>query len=329
MKKTVLIVVMCIVAALMIFRCETSRKDKKEVGKENNYLETHYIFDKNFRISHSKTDFTKSKYDYKGMISADTLRYFRFLGQKFTIKSPERLEEHYQQVEQYLQSQFSETDARKLIKTYRQYLDCQISLARDSRFQIQSPDLRQILNLLSKIQNYRREKMGKETADALFGGEIKEKEYFVRREMIVANEALYGKDKEGRLEQLRKDMWEGSVPPAIPDDNDYNRYRFKMQMYERDFKAMNAEERGKKIAEFREEFFTPEQIEKLREVDKQMDAEEENLKRYREAERKLLLEKGLTETARSQKIRALQDEFFGQEAEAFRREEDIRKSLEK
>ncbi len=41
-----------------------------------------------------------------------------------------------------------------------------------------------MLSMLYKVQNYRREKLGKETADALFGSEVKENEYLIRRAII-------------------------------------------------------------------------------------------------------------------------------------------------
>lgn len=329
MKKAVLIVGICVVAALIIFRCaNTPRKTTVEV-KPKEYPEMHYIFDNNFRQMQSQTDFSQSKYSYQGTITADTLRYFKFLGQKFTVKSLDNVQDHYSRVEQYLHTQFRAADARQLFAIYRQYLDCQIVLATDVKYQVKSPDLREMLKLLQTIHNFRREKMGKETADRLFGAEIKEKEYFLRREIVVANETLYGKEKEQRLDKLKSDMWKGMPVPQIPNDNDYNRYRFKMQIYERDLREMSQKDREKMINEFRNEFFSPQQIKKLREVDAQMAAEEENLKRYREAERKLLEDRNLTQEARNAKIKTLQDEFFKEEAEAFRREEGIRKNLNK
>lgn len=328
MKKTVVILGICVVAAFIIYHCHTPRKATVPIKKPD-YSEMPYIFDKNFRSLQPPTDFSPGKYSFRGNVTADTLDYFKFLGQKFIVQSLDNVKEHYNQVEQYLHVQYSKPDARKLFEIYRRYLDCQIVLATDAKYQIKSLELAQTLKLLLTIQNFRRERLGKETADALFGAEIKTKEYFVRREIILANEALYGKDKEEKLEKLKNDMWEGTVAPQPPSDNDYNRYRLKMQMYDKDLREMNPKDRQKMVDKFREEFFSPEQIEKLHEVDAQMAAEEKNLARYREAERKLLEDKSLTREARDSKIKALQRQFFKQDAEAFRREEDIKKNLNK
>jgi len=171
--------------------------------------------------------------------------------------------------------------------------------------------------------------LDRETADALFGAEVKEKEYFLRREMIIADPALYGRDKERRLDKLKSDMWEGEAIPIGEDDIPYNRYQLKMQLYAKDLAGLGEKERKLKIEEFRKEFFTREQIGKLRNADARMAGEKETLKRYREAEKKILEARDMPRVQSKQKINALQDEYFGEEADAFRRAEAIRKGLEK
>ncbi len=67
---------------------------------------------------------------------------------------------------------------------------------------------------------------------------------------------------------------------------------------------------------------------KLRETDDQIAREKEKLERYRAAEKRILNVKNITQQEKEKKIRLLQDEFFGKEAEAFRRREAIRKGAE-
>jgi lipase chaperone LimK len=329
-KLKIAVILVCIlVCGIIVFGAINSRRDKTRNADRNNYLQTHYIFDKKFLVKMTGTDFSKDKYNFQGLITADTLRYFRFLDRKFELKSIDALDDHYHQIRQYLVSQYQEADARKLFDIYRNYLDCEIKLATNGQYHAQTPDLRKLLDLLFRIQIFRREKMGKETADALFGGEVKEKEYFLRKEIILADPALYGKEKERGLRKLEMDMWEGSIVPVDAHDNPYNQYMSRKQMYQKDLHEADEKNRGRMIEEFRREFFSAEQMKRLREVDAQMAAEAENLKRYREAEQKILNTKNMPDTQRNEKIKALQDKFFGADADAFRRLEAIQRDLKK
>jgi hypothetical protein len=62
-------------------------------------------------------------------------------------------------------------------------------------------------------------------------------------------------------------------------------------------------------------------MKKLAAVDDRISEEQEMLKRYRMAEREILLKKYITQGEKNKRITALQDEFFGRDAEAFRRRE--------
>jgi lipase chaperone LimK len=232
-------------------------------------------------------------------------------------------------VKQYLNSQFRESEAKELFEIYQKYLECQIKISNDSKYKGKTPDPKHLLSLLYTIQNFRREKLGKETADALFGREVKENEYLLRKALIIGDNMLYGKEKESRLQQLKDDMWDGDVISMLEDTNPYNRYQLKLQLYRRDLSALGEKEREIKIEEFRKEFFSKEQIKRLHDVDKQFTLEKQNMERYREAEQKILDLRDMPQEEKNKRIKSLQDEFLGKEAEAFRRREAMRKGLEK
>ncbi len=171
--------------------------------------------------------------------------------------------------------------------------------------------------------------MGKENADMLFGSEVKEREYNLRRAIIIGDNTLYGKEKEARLQKLKSDMWDGEVNLMVEESNPYNRYQFKMQLYQKDLSELGEKEQKLKIDEFRKEFFTKEEIKKLAAVDKQIAQEKQNMERYRLAERNILNLRDIPSEEKAKRIKLLQDEFFSKEAEAFRRREAMRKALEK
>jgi lipase chaperone LimK len=328
-KKKILISV--VIAAVMVFIISrligylNHRHDKAQEA----YLEKHYIFDKNFQTGQGNIDSSRNKYFSHGIVTAETLNLFRSLEQKFAEKSINELSEHFNKVKQYLNSQFGESEAKKLFEIYQKYLECQIKISNDSKYEVKTPDPQHLLSLLYTVQNFRREKLGKETADALFSREVKKNEYSLRKAIIIGDNTLYGKEKESRLQKLKADMWDDDVISMLEDTNPYNRYQIKLQSYRKDLSELGEKEREIKIEEFLKEFFTQDQIKRLHEVDDQIIKEKQNMERYRAAEQKILDLKDMPQEEKNKRIKSLQDEFFGKEAEAFRRREVMRKGLEK
>jgi lipase chaperone LimK len=251
----------------------------RNVKIEEKFTEEHYIFDKNFRADKKISTSSGSPYFSNGVVTAKTLDLFRFLEKEFTVKSLNELNDHFNKVEQYLNSKLSESEARKLYEIYQNYLRCQIAFVNDPQYRPKTADPHHLLILLISAQNYRREKLGKETADALFGNEVKENEYFFRRAIIIGDSTLYGKEKENRLQKLKTDMW-GDEEISIGEDcNPYNRYQLKLQLYQKDLSEMSEGERKLKIEEFRKEFFSKGQLKRLRGVDDQIVKEAEAFRR--------------------------------------------------
>jgi lipase chaperone LimK len=320
MKKILIIFTSTAVLVLIVFLLISYLNHRRDKAQEI-YLETHYIFDKNFLIDKTKTDSSSNKYLSHGIVTTETLKLFRFLEQRFAEKSLNELDEHFNKVRQYLYSQFKAADAQRLFEIYQKYLECQIEISNSSKYQLATEDPRYILRLLYTAHNLRRDKMGEENADALFGSEVKENEYLLRRTMILGDNTLYGKEKESQLQKLKTDMWGDNVISIGEDNNPYNRYQLKLQLYQKDLSELDEKEYRNKIEEFRKKIFSKEQIKRLREVDEQIEWEKENMERYRAAEKRILDTKDMTQEEKDKRIKALQEKFFGKDAEAFRRRE--------
>jgi lipase chaperone LimK len=324
-KKIIIILAITAVSALVVLRASNYLNYKIA----EHYIETHYIFDKDFPGSLKKTSITKNTLLSDGTATEKTLELFRFLERRFAVKSIHELAEHFNKVQKYLDARFNKTDASRLFEMYKKYMECMIELVNNPKYRAKTLDPEPLLVLLYKGQSFRRDQLGKETADVLFGREVKEKEYLLRRSLIIGDNTLYGKDKESRLQRLKYDMWDDEAISNGADNNPYNRYQFKLILYQKDLSEMSEENRQIKIEEFRREFFSNEQIKRLREADKQITKEKENMERYRAAEKKILDSSNLTEKEKDKRIKALQNKFFGKEAEAFRRREIIYKGVEK
>jgi lipase chaperone LimK len=320
MKKILIICAITAVLVFVVFLLIGYLNHLHDKAQET-YLENHYIFDKNFRTDKTKTGSLSNKYLSHGIVTAETINLFRSLEQKFAEKSINELSEHFNKVKQYLNSQFDESEARRLFEIYQKYLECQIEITNSSKYQLATENPKHILRLLYTAQNFRRDKMGKENADALFGREVKENEYLLRRAMIIGDNTLYGNEKESRLQKLQSDMWGDKVIFIGEDNNPYNRYQFKLQLYQKDLSELDDREYKLKIEKFRREFFSQEQIKRLHEVDEQFAREKEKMERYRAAEKKILNAQNMMQEEKDKRIKALQDKFFGKDAEAFRRRE--------
>ncbi len=293
------------------------------------FLENNYIYDKNFLATQISAASAESPYLSGETVTPEALGLFRALERQFAVQSLTELDGHYEQVRQDLFARFPKPDAQRLFEYYRRYLDCQIIVVNDSRFETTSLEPKELLLQLYQIQSFRREKLGRETADALFGQEVKEHEYLLRRLIVIGDSGLYGKEKELKLHKLKSDMW-GKMAVSLGEDQEpYNLYELKLQLYARDLAEMDENQRKRAIEDFRKYFFSPEQVERLRKADAEVAAEDENLKRYRAEEKKILTASGLSRKQRDQAIQALQDRYFGAEADAFRRREAIQKEPEK
>lgn len=265
----------------------------------------------------------------EGLINSyTTLRYFKHLEHRF--RKSTTLGEHFDEVKKFLFAEFSESEAQILFDTYKDYLLCEMDLVEEFRNLTSAASTEEAIEILRQIQEFRRNRLGAELADKLFGADVKAKEYAFRRADIVGDKTLYGAAKEARLKTLNEDMWGQDAAAVEEHPNDYNRYREKLLIYEKDLSELGSEtDRQKKIREFRTEFFTPEVVERLDAVDRQIAAETQKEADYRKREQQILEDTALTDETRNQKIEALQNEMFGEEADAFRRGETMRRELEK
>jgi len=324
-KKIIIAVGVAVILAFVALRVVNYMTYKAE----EHYLKRHYIFDKGFPGNRNKPASPSSSYLSDGIATAKTLDLFRFLEQRFAVQSVEQLHEHFSKVKKYLHSQFKESEARRLFEIYKKYLKCEIELGNNPKYRAKTSEPKLILMLLYKIQNVRRARLGKGTADALFGMDVKEREYLLRRSLIIDDSTLCGKEKESGLQGLKYDMWDGEVISIGEDNNPYNRYQLKLLLYQKDLSELSEGKRTNKIEEFRKEFFSKEQVKRLREVDDQIAREKENMARYRVAEKEILDSRKITEEEKDKRIKALQEKFFGKDAEAFRRREIMYRGAEK
>ena len=264
------------------------------------------------------------------MISPYTLKYFKFLDGQF--KDSKNMEDHLEKVRQFLLEQLPEKQANALFDIYKKYLKTEIDLVKEIQirgdFNMSDPD--KAIEMLRFAHEYRRSMIGDDIADALYGSELKVNEYTIRRASIVNDNSLYGLEKERMLGELNKDMWGDEADDVESYPNDFNRYQEKLVIYQKDINDIeNEDDRKQKIQEIRKQLFTPDIVERLENVDQQLEEESQKEISYQESINDIINNKALSQEEKDKQIVQLQQETFGDQADAFRRRETIQKEREK
>jgi lipase chaperone LimK len=282
-------------------------------------------------ISFESIDFNDPKnirdFIAEGKVNGTTLNFLDFIMNKFQVAG--NFDEHFEQVKDYLYSILPADEAEKMLSLYKKYIEYQRGLQNDVMKWPNPTDTASAIRYLDKLQDYRRQMLGDDVADALFGADVKVKEYQVRKNSIVSDNSMYGAQKEAELKKLDMDMWTDDASQVNLLQKPYDSYRDKMAMYQKDFSEMNSDAQQEKIDEFRQEFFTPDVIARLKDVDATVQTSKATDEAYRAAESTIQNDPSLTPDEKKEKIREAQDQIYGNNAEAFRQLEALKNTSAK
>jgi len=259
------------------------------------------------------------RYFADSVVNHQTLRLFKALQSRFKEMG---YDEHIEAIRDYLYRTMNPRKAEEMFFLYKKYAAYERSLLLNPKRFLPPSSSRDALRYLNDLQKYRREIFGAETADRLFGFEVRTQEYKLRK-AIVLNENSYGAEKEKKLAKLRHDIWGESGSTFDEGSKSLDRYNVKLQLYAKDLGELNDDERAEKIRSFRSEFFSEETVRRLERVDSEIAADIGRERTYRAREREKQTTPGLSEDERTKMIESLQKEIFGDDAETFRRREAI------
>lgn len=238
-------------------------------------------------------------------------------------RSPD-LETHLKEVEEWLIQKVGEERAGDLLQGYAAHLDCEKSLAdaMAARPPVSTPE--DIVQRLEDIHAFRREHLGEGLADALYGEETDARILKVKREAIISDPDMLGQEKEEALA--------GLAAPTLSEDADsdamlYKQYQERLRIYWKDLaEAPDEESRNRLLESLREESFDAGVAVSLAELDAAALEEKELEEAYRMEEKLILEDASLMDSERDDLIFELQTIYFGDDADAFRRREAIRKA---
>ncbi|MCX7679359.1 MAG: lipase chaperone [Spirochaetes bacterium] len=266
-----------------------------------------------------------TKHFSHSVVTPFTVKFFKFLQRRFRDLD---YESHLKAVEEYLYRIMDANRAAQMFELYKRFLEYEKKLIEAARKWPTPTNTHDAINYLRNVQKFRRDFFGNEIADILFGAQVKHQEYTLRKQNIINDKKLYAKEKEKLIKKLQEDMWGEDAATIDNAMRPYDQYREKLAIYEKDLSELDETSRKEKIKEFRQQYFSPEVVERLEKVDQEIEREKKIEEDYRTKEQRILLDQNLTAQQKEEKIRELQNEIFGDEADAFRRREAIRKAEE-
>ena len=327
-KKKIFAVVVVILLILIVALVIRKMTESDEVNADKGF-----VFDKNSPIKLKDIEIFYKDINFKeesakdyfkdSIVNPYTIKFFMFLDENF--KEFDSEEELLENVRKYLYDTMPEAMAGKLFELYKKFVRYQLTLGEKANEWGMPKTTEETVSFLHKLQNYRREVFGREIADVLFGASIKAEEYPLRRGAILNSRDMYGAEKEKRLQQLNQDMWGDEAQNVDAYAEPYVRYREKLAMYEKDFSEMSEEARKSQIKIFREELFSPEQVRGFEEVDRAIAKNEKMDQDYKAREAEIIHDASLEKAEKEKIISELQNQMYGDEADALRRRLAIEK----
>lgn len=322
-KKIIAIGVSCLIILVgyHLFSRQSAEVPTNIIGKDKRVTPDDIrLYFKNMKFD----DKDVSKYFSNDLVNPYTIKFFKFLQGKFSQMS---LEDHLKAVEEYLRSIMPPKKAEEMFALYKKFTLYEKSLMDVTKKWGTPKTADEALNYLKNLQDYRRNYFGKDIADGLFGAEVKNHEYRVRKFSILNDKKMYGAEKEKQLKELQGEMWGRDSGSVDSNAKPFDRYQEKMVMYQKDLGELNDTDRKDKVREYRKEFFSEEVVARLEKVDEQIEGEKKQEEDYRSREAKIQSDLNLKPEEKEARIRALQEEIFGSEgADEFRRRENIRKA---
>ena len=247
---------------------------------------------------------------------------------KMLFRKSDSLGEHLGLVRAYLMAHCPEGEALALLEQYTAYLTCDMAMAEAQEAWPEASSPEGIVARLEAIHEFRRASMGDALADDLYLQEMEAMVYKVRREAIVVDSDLYGSEKEARLAELplpAPSEWGRDNPGAAG----YGVYQETLRMYRRDLQeAGDDASRAQLMQALREGCFAPDVAERLHQVDRSAAEEVARDLAYREEEGVLLSNDYLSQEEKEAALMEMQESWFGDEADAFRRREAIARGRE-
>jgi len=255
----------------------------------------------------------------------DTLLLMRFLMRHY----PECTEWNcnFEKAKKYLYENFSVENAKELFELYERFIECEDKVRSKNINLSGTQSIDEMIDMIRIRHDLRRQILGAELADALFGAEVKMQEYKLRKSVILSDGNLYGAQKEEKIKSLDIEMWDESAS-TYDDRLPYVKYQEQLEIFKKDIdEASSPEEQSRILGNLRAKCFDAQIVELMQMVDAELDVIKLKKGAYEEARKAITEDPALDEKQKEEKIRALQKNMFDAEyAERIRRMENMEKA---
>jgi len=298
---------------------KTSKKQKTTTKSKANKLP----------ISLQDSDLSTIPYksSYDKVINENTVRIFKKLRTKF--KDVRSIDELCKKVYDHFLANHSQEDADILFKVFKAYLNCEFSMIeKSSKWKV--PNTAEGLQqYIDKALNFRKDALGDDFADRLYGIEHKKLSYKIQKAIIAKDPNLYGHEKDKMIESLAFDLWGNEYEEALHSESPrpYDAYKEKLALYKKDFEEMDEDQKNRIINEFKQEMLSPKLIKNLEEAEKKHKEASKQGNVYLETKKAILDDKELSSTEKDEKIQNLQRNIFGKNIEAVQRAESLTQKM--
>lgn len=182
--------------------------------------------------------------------------YFRFLQTELAQgNSPS---ERTESIREHLLSTLPSDKAGELIDLYEKFTNFEYDAVTKAEEWRMPESADETLELIAAMQQYQQEYFGADTANMLFGAEMKVMEYNARRAIILNDLYSAGTDKEQLLDRLGIDMWGEEAYRAMNESKDpYDILDEKLLVYGNELAAVDPDTRQEEIRKLREIYLPP------------------------------------------------------------------------
>lgn len=182
--------------------------------------------------------------------------YFRYL--QTNIGEGNSPSEHSEAIREHLLATLSPEKAGELIELYEKFTNFEKDVVTRAEEWSMPESADETLDLIGKMQAYQQEYFGQDTADSLFGAEMKVMEYNARRAIIINDSQASGSEKEHLLYQLGAGMWGEQAYQEMNKQKDpYDILDEKLLIYGNELAAVDPDTRVREIQKMRDEILPP------------------------------------------------------------------------
>lgn len=231
-----------------------------------------------------------------------------------------------QSIIQYLDSKYSSPEKEKLKDLFQKYFKYEAEM-RDTQF---SSDM-DFENKYDLIRKKRRELLGAEDAQLVFGMEEAQVDFMsTSQKLIAASKNQSGDERVRQYEQLKRSTFGTYYDSVVKREDTYQNYETEMSLRETDLNKLSGADKSTRLRELQEKYFGKEAAARIAQAETEAAAEEKKLADYEAREKEFLAQNAnMSASDKEQKLREIRIQMLGKEdSEAYERRRQFEQAVQ-